>query len=420
MKKNLALVSMLIAALLLAACATSAPAARKDPSNAKILVRVDESVLLAPGIADDTEANLRQFILDSKSGMPVRSLDKADLILEVKITNANFTHATGWEWQLVDVDSDAIVYSKTDSSVMGSGGAAIAEGVIEEMKTLDLNAYTAGGDRVLAAQKIDLEPALEYPASETDGKNAWAVVVGIESYREDLPAASAAEADARAFAELAKTTLNVPEQNIKLLLGERASRADISAALFEWLPRNAVEKGGRVYVYFSGHGAPDVESGDAYLLPYDANPTYIKTGGLPITKVQKTLSGLEDQEVYVFLDACFSGSGERSVLPEGTRPVVPVKKIESSADVVTLSAAGPDETTGAHESGTHGLFTFHLLRGLSGAADANADKNVTVEELYAHVEKAVSVEARRQNRDQKPTLASDTAAARLPVVERVQ
>ncbi len=420
MKFKISIVMAVVAGLLASACVTSAPAARKDPSNAKILIRVDESVLLAPGIADDTEANLRQFILDSKSGVPVRSAENADLILEVMITSANFTHATGWEWQLIDVDNDAIVFSKTDSSMMGSAGDGIARGVVEEMKGLDLNAYADGKNAVVAAQRVEESPTREFPASETDGQNAWAVVVGIESYRENIPQADAAEADARAFAELARTTLNVPEQNLKVLLGERASRADISAAIYEWLPRNAVEPGGRIYVFFSGHGAPDVESGDAYLLPYDANPTYIKSGGVPIDRVQKTLSGLEGQEVFVFLDACFSGSGERSVLPEGTRPIVPVKDIQAATNVVTLSAAGPDETTGAHETGTHGLFTYHLLAGMAGAADLNSDANVSIEELFAHVEKSVSVEARRQNRDQKPTLASGSGDGTKPLIQKMR
>lgn len=405
--------------LVFAGCATTAPQARKSPSNAKILVVVDQSTLLGPGLAEETESNLKQFILDAKAGVPVTSAGNADLILNVKITSANFTHATAWEWSLVDVDNDTIVFQKNDSSLMGAGGDTVARGVVEAMNTLELDAYSSSSNTAVAAQQVEAPQAAAFPQSATDGSNAWAVVVGIESYRENLPDADAAEADARAFAELARTTLNVPEQNIKLLIGDRASRADMSAAIFEWLPRNAVQPGGRVYVFFSGHGSPDVQSGDAYLLPYDANPTYIKSGGLPIAAVQKTLSDLHGQQVYVFLDSCFSGSGERSVLPEGTRPVVPVKKIEPTTNVVTLSAAGPDETTGAHASRRHGLFTFHLLKGLSGVADADSDSNVSVDELHAHVQREVSVEARRQNRDQTPTLASGGDGSR-PLVAGVQ
>lgn len=253
-----------------------------------------------------------------------------------------------------------------------------------------------------------VEPAAqtsEAPASKTSGANAWAVVIGIESYRESLAKAAGARADAQRFADFARDTLNVPEANIKLLLGERASRADMTAALMEWLPRNAVEPGGKVYVFFSGHGAPDVQEGSAYLLPYDANPTYLKSGGIQVAEVQKTLTNLQGQQAYLFLDACFSGSGERSVLPEGTRPVVPVKQLKPAGGVVTFAAAGADETTGAHQQSGHGLFTYHLLEGIGGKADADQNGDVTLGELEAHVVQSVRVDARRRNRDQTPVVA---------------
>lgn len=195
----------------------------------------------------------------------------------------------------------------------------------------------------------------------------------------------------------------------------------MTAALMEWLPRNAVEPGGKVYVFFSGHGAPDVENGSAYLLPYDANPTYIKSGGVRVAELQEGLSNLSGQQAYLFLDACFSGSGERSVLPEGTRPVVPVQEIEPSVNVVTFSAAGADETTGAHKQSGHGLFTYHLLQGLGGQADTDQDSDVTVGELKAYVVDMVRVDARRQNRDQTPVAAfPDSVGDTHVLVESVE
>lgn len=394
-------------ATLIAGC-VSAPRPRAEASPAKIAIEVTQNTMFAGGLKDETAGHLRALILQTKAGVPVTDASHADLVLKVNILKANFTQATQFDWQLIDRDSGAIVAS--DASSVGVGGwsaKGLARVVVGKVAALDTAPYAS--DTAVAAAK-PMEPAAassqaSAPASKTDGKNAWAVVIGVERYREKLPVATGAEADALAFADYARNTLNVPEANVKVLLGERATRADMSAALLEWLPRNAVEPGGKVYVFFSGHGAPDVETGSSYLLPYEANPTYIKSGGLSVTELQDQLAGLKEQQVYVFLDACFSGTGERSVLAEGTRPVVPVKDIAPVGGVVTFSASGPDETTGAHAAGKHGLFTFHLLEGLGGGADANGDGDVTVAELAAHVTETVKVDARRQNRDQTPTVA---------------
>lgn len=387
------------------------PAAAAQSSNARIAIEVEQSTLTAPALKKDLEGKLRETILATKVGVPAADPTKADLLLKYSITRANFTHATKWQWQLVDIETGAVVASQTDESAFGASAESLANQAATELAALDTARFandTAPVVNADEARRAKAEPrntALDAPASGTSGENAWAVVIGIEDYREELAPATGAEADARAFADYARRTLNVPEANLKMLLGERASRADLSAALMEWLPRNAVEPDGRVYVFFSGHGTPDVESGEAYLLPYDANPTYVKSGGLRVDEVQTKLASLQGQQVYLFLDACFSGQGERSVLPKGTRPVVPVQQLNAAEGVVTFSASRADETTGADPSGRHGLFTHHLLGGLTGGADSNGDGDVTIAELREHLVSTVTVAARRQNRDQTPTVA---------------
>jgi uncharacterized caspase-like protein len=142
------------------------------------------------------------------------------------------------------------------------------------------------------------------------------------------------------------------------------------------------------------------------LMPYDSNPTYIKSGGMRVADLQEGLGKLNKHTVYLFLDACFSGSGERSVLAQGTRPMVPVKEISTSGGVVTVSASAASETTGEHTQSGHGLFTYHLLNGLMGAADSDKNTNITVSELKNYLVESVQTEARRDNREQTPTIAT--------------
>lgn len=259
----------------------------------------------------------------------------------------------------------------------------------------------------------------EAPASSRDGSKDWAVIVGIESYQGDLPAASHAVADADAFAAYAERTLGVPSAHIKVLKGQRAGKAAIESAIKEWLPRNVRAKGARVYVFFSGHGAPDPETGEAYLVPWDADPAYLKTRGVSIKGLYGALETLPSREVYVFLDACFSGSGTRSVLAKGTRPLVPVKATQAKR-LIAFTAAGARETTGAARDQPHGLFTRYLLAGLGGAADANGDGAVGVSELAAFVQEKVSADARLDNREQTPQLVGPKAGHGRALVEGLQ
>jgi len=77
-----------------------------------------------------------------------------------------------------------------------------------------------------------------------------------------------------------------------------------------WLANN-VESDSRVFIYYSGHGAPDPRTGDAYLVPYDGDPSFIENTGYSLKKLYDTLGKLPSKEIVVILDSCFSGAGGR-------------------------------------------------------------------------------------------------------------
>jgi hypothetical protein len=323
------------------------------------------------------------------------------------------------EWQVIEPKSNTILRAGVTKGTYAFSADPILphlDQMIASLVQLDLDAYASGGPILSPSGGAD------NPPSATPGQDAWAIVIGIETYRDKLPVATFAENDAQAFASYLEQTLNVPPNHIKLLLNDRAARSDLASAIEEWLPRNARTPGGRVYVFFSGHGAPDTETGDAYLVPYDADPAYLKTRGYAIDKLYAELNKLSDQQIYVFLDACFSGSGDRTVLAEGTRPLVPVKAPEPKAGVASFAAAQPNQTTGGLKAKKHGLFTAHLLDALRGEADANGDGDISLAEVAAHVNGRVQRDARQQNREQTPalTLPPGGDPNQYKLVQRVQ
>ena len=101
----------------------------------------------------------------------------------------------------------------------------------------------------------------------------------------------------------------------------RHQMVDLTKYFEKWLPNN-VENGGSVFVYYSGHGAPNPKTGDAYLVPYDGDPSFIDETGYSLKRLYATLGKLQAKEVIVALDSCFSGAGGRNVLAKGAKPLV--------------------------------------------------------------------------------------------------
>jgi len=239
-------------------------------------------------------------------------------------------------------------------------------------------------------------PSYRLPEREHD----FAIVVGVENYS-DLPKAQYAARDARAFAAHAKA-LGVPPRNVVLLTDQKAGLASMDKYLDQWLPR-MVQPDSRVYFYFSGHGAPDVKTGQAYLVPWDGDPNFLDTTAYPVKRLYDRLGKLHAQRVIVAMDACFSGAGGRSVLASGARPLI--TKIDTGAvagPVTVLTASGANEISGSLDDRGHGAFTYFLLKGLNGAA-----KDFSASGLLGYATPRVQDEARRLNRDQTPQLLGD-------------
>lgn len=242
--------------------------------------------------------------------------------------------------------------------------------------------------------KSDVD-APAYKASEN--ADAYALVVGVEKYN-TLPDARFAERDAKAMnAHL--LAMGYPQRNIVLLTGSQATKTGLIKNLEAWLPNNVTEKS-TVMFYFSGHGAPDAKTSQAYLVPMDGDPQYLEETAYPIKRLYAKLAALKAKRVLVALDSCFSGAGGRSVLATGTRPLVAKLELApGEGKVVSLSASSSDEITGALEEQGHGLFTYQLLKALTETAGRG-----TVSEVYAALKPRVQDEARRQNRAQTPQI----------------
>lgn len=249
------------------------------------------------------------------------------------------------------------------------------------------------------------------PITQRPNKRAYAIVIGIEQYREKLPKADFAARDAKLVGDYLTKVLGYPEENVVVRLNERAAKTDFEKYFEEWL-RNNVEEGDSVFVYYSGHGAPNHTNGEAYLVPYDGDPAFTQSTAYPLKRLYAALDKLPAKEVVVVLDSCFSGSGGRSVLAKGARPLAIT--IDSPAIVsgktMVLAAGAADQISNTYEEKGHGLLTYFFLKGLQGEGDADGDGIITMSELFKYVKPSVQRVARKQyNNEQTPQLSASPA-----------
>lgn len=287
------------------------------------------------------------------------------------------------------------------AQALAPGGAAHADLMAEKSAAAPQQAAGAPSQQAAAAPA----PASDIdrpPAARAEDPLRFALVIGIGAYK-SLPEARYAARDAETVRDHL-IALGYPRRNVILLTGDNATRTGIQKYLEEWLPRN-VPDGGKVFFYYSGHGAPDTKTGEAYVVPWDGDPQFLQTTAYAVPQLYAALGKLKAKEVLVALDSCFSGAGGRSVLPGGARPLVTNVNIgmPSQGAMTVFAASSGEEIAGSFDEQGHGMFTYFFLKGLSGAA-RDGEGRVTARSLLGYLKPRVQDEARRQNREQSPML----------------
>jgi helicase len=88
-------------------------------------------------------------------------------------------------------------------------------------------------------------------------------------------------------------------------------------------------------------------------------------------------------------DLCYSGaSGGRSIDITGIRASIPdnfMDRIATGKGRVIMTASGANEVSVENDQFGHGVFTYYLVEGLKGQADADGDGFITVDEAYLYV-----------------------------------
>ena len=129
----------------------------------------------------------------------------------------------------------------------------------------------------------------------------------------------------------------------------------------DWLHNVLKAYGGsaKAIFYYSGHGIPNHDTGESYLLPTDCPPNNYNVA----YKLQNLYSKLG--EAGGFIDACFSDTQRKGDMMVAARGVaIKAKSGVLSGNSVAFAAASGDETAFAFNEKGHGMFTYFLLKKL--------------------------------------------------------
>ncbi len=242
------------------------------------------------------------------------------------------------------------------------------------------------GAEEMATLPADIE--LEIPETSMNNPDGIAVVIGNRDYiSTSVPKVDYAIRDATAMKNFLIKTLGFKEGNI--LFVENATQAQFNSLfgtekehrgrLFDLVKPGKSD----VFIYYSGHGAPDPESDQGYFVPVDCDPRRVKLNGYSLNLFYQNISQIPANSFTIVIDACFSGISHGGSLLGAISPIVPT--IENPmmllTDATIMTAARGDEVSGWYPEKRHGLFTYFFLKGISGDADVDENGETTVTEL---------------------------------------
>ncbi|MBC2714108.1 MAG: caspase family protein [Desulfobacteraceae bacterium] len=346
-------------------------------------------------------------------------------------------HEIRWEW----FDPEGNLYYNTGNHPVSSSGRKMAATGIAWHK------ISVKGDRAESLQgkwhvdvymddllyksnsfyiskKIEtmfVDVDVNVPRTAMKNPDAVAVVIGNKNYwHKDVPEVKYAIRDADAISEYLVKTLGYREKNIMTLY-------DVPVSIFNELFGTSNSYKGKLYnfikpgksdvfIYYSGHGAPDLTSSStekkAYIVPVDCDPASVTLNGYSLDLLYSNLAKLPARHVTIVMDTCFSGvSGAGETFIKSYSPfTIPVKATSvKTANTISITSAQGNQVSSWYDEKQHSLFTYFFLKAVQGEADANKNGKLTYQEIYDYVsdtQDGVPYYARRlfNGREQTPTI----------------
>jgi len=362
-----------------------------------------EKTTLAKGI---DESGADDLLISPSSKF---SADDPAIIAHVKFANVSGKHKVQWKWY----DPDGKLYYQTDKYQIGPSKGYIVDeattwhkiSIKDEKASLFPGSWRVelyfDGD-LIASKQFEIEPGrfdvaydvdTNIPQTNMSNPDAVAVVIGNRNYEHrDIPTVDYAHHDAEVVKRYLINTLGYKDGNI--IFAKDASKTRFEGLfgisgnhkgeLYDYIKPSKSD----VFVYYSGHGAPDLDNMKGYFVPTDCNPERVALNGYSLDLLYENLSRLEARKITVVLEACFSGATNTGLyLTKSASPALirVDTNMLSIGNISVLTSSGGNQISSWYDEKNHGLFTYFFLKAIGGAADKNQNDKITFQEIYDYV-----------------------------------
>ena len=206
--------------------------------------------------------------------------------------------------------------------------------------------------------KLLLEDILyPVPTMNKGNENTFAIIIG--NYEcQNFPAMYI---DLSIFKEYIQKTLGLKDKQIKIL--KNPSLGDMIVA-FDWIKNvtEAYNGESKVIVYYTGPGISDESTGEAFILPNDAD-ALDPLSGYSVNELCETFGNMSAKSIVVILDACFNGTKNDGTMIASSRGVaIKSKPATPRGNMVLMTASSNDETAYAVDDYYRGVFTTKFLQ----------------------------------------------------------
>jgi len=274
--------------------------------------------------------------------------------------------------------------------------------ILDQLTRERYDFLTYAGDELVAAGSRAPKPpnaasAGVVRASDNDKQSyyreSWAVIIGINDYQ-TWPKLRYCVNDANSVEETLVSRFGFKRSNIIKLLNKDATRERIVWALGDQMAdTNKVRKDDRVFVFFAGHGATrQLPSGKelGYIVPADADAEASQARSISMNQLQEFCELIPAKHLYFVIDSCYSGLALTRSGASRARNRNYLEEITRRAARQILTAGGADQQVADNGPGGHSIFTWTLLQGLQGVADADGNGAITASELGGYIGPIVS------------------------------
>lgn len=269
----------------------------------------------------------------------------------------------------------------------GEGRSARARELILRMQRRDRL------DELVAAIAPDAPPASARgqaappvrPASPTGPiRERWALLVGVDHYQDPaVPTLKYCVNDVlaleRALKELGYTVVTLRDDADDSQWQPTRNNVEARLALL----CQSVQPDDLLLVHFACHG--HLAQGAPVLVMQDTHittPAILTRQSLPLVEVERQMRGSQARRLVLTLDACHTGVEMGRDL---TDPQFIHNVYELAEGFALIAASTAQQIAQEWREKEHGVFTYHLLEGLSGKADRAGKGFVTVDDLKTHV-----------------------------------